>query len=351
MSPIQWHHIRRRSDEIRYWRQSTPLPFLEPNANTPEPEELVDDVPESPQGPIHREGDNLPAQDQPFNFGLPPDSAGLPHHERVGMEERLLTLEIKLMDLEYALSKIQAGEAWNSQGGSQVENAKGGPFVDSYPVSEAPRSPLSARDPSRPLDHPAFRDAINMKPGTRPTSVATTLKASQGTAGIFTSTEKPPGGNRSNRASLNTITIEHYSTLITLLRHEQFSRQRLEEQVSQLQSQVDRLSSQQHVSHSHQGSNSHTSRSHSHSHSLSSHSRGNGILGSIDSTTRRRGTPIFRPNMSRGRSSSDATTTDEEAYHDAYVTPSMTPVEFPRERGEFERGAFERVNVEEGVAF
>ena len=55
----------------------------------------------------------------------------------------------------------------------------------------------------------------------------------------------------------------------------------------------------------------------------------------------------------RPRSSSystNETDTDDDAFHDAYVTPNITPVE--RERGEYERGAFDRiVGVEEGMAF
>ncbi len=51
----------------------------------------------------------------------------------------------------------------------------------------------------------------------------------------------------------------------------------------------------------------------------------------------------------RPRSSSydTETDTDDDQYHDVYATPEVTPVE----RGEYERGAFDRVEVEEGMAF
>ena len=56
----------------------------------------------------------------------------------------------------------------------------------------------------------------------------------------------------------------------------------------------------------------------------------------------------------RPRSSSystNETDTDDDAYHDVYATPDLTPMDHRVERGEYERGAFDRIGVGEGVAF
>lgn len=47
------------------------------------------------------------AHNEGFNFGLPID--GIHSSEHIGFEERMITLELKLMDLDFAISKVQAG--------------------------------------------------------------------------------------------------------------------------------------------------------------------------------------------------------------------------------------------------
>ena len=348
MSPIQWHHIRRRSDEIRYWRESTHLSSFGGLKSVGSPEDLSPvlakgDI-EDPVGETADEtgGENdLGEHNQQFNFGLPADTLPLQNQESMGLEERLITLEIKLMDFEYALSKLQAGST-SSQRNSQFETTKHQQLANSYRYSDVQQtsveaSPAIQQGPiSRSISHkPSVEDLMNPKP--RPTSVATTIK--QGAhSGIHTSSEKPPA-DRGMRSSLTNLTIEHYTTLITLIRHEQSARQRLEEQVTQLQAQVDRQAP-------FQGSHSNHPSSSQHSHTFSQSSRRHGM---IDTEHRRRGPYLSQ----RPRSSSYSTneTTDDDDYHDVYVTAEPTPVDQPMERGEYERGAFDRITVGEGVAF
>lgn len=348
MSPIQWHHIRRRSDEIKYWRESTQLSSFGGLKSVGSPENLspvlVKGDIDGAAGEIAEEtaGENeLGEHNDQFNFGLPADTLQLQNQESMGLEERLITLELKLMDFEYALSKLQAGST-SSQRHSHVEMAKRQQSLDSYRDSDAQLTSLEASPAIQqgPLSHaishkPSVEDLMNPKP--RPTSVATTIK--QGAhSGIHTSPEKPPT-DRGLRSSLTNLTIEHYTTLIALIRHEQSARQRLEEQVTQLQAQVDRQAASQR-SHSNHASSS------QHSHTFSQSSRRHGM---VETESRRRG-PYLSP---RRRSSSYSTndTTDDDDYHDVYVTAEPTPVDQPTERGEYERGAFDRVPIGEGVAF
>lgn len=331
MSPIQWRRWRRRSDEIKYWRQSTDLGSLGIKSfGSPELGQTNDaDVADNDR-------DNPGQPSEEFNFGLPANA--MQNHGRIGLEERIVTLEIKLMDFEYAISKLQAGSTSSSRRHSErIEMAGRQNSVDSYLSSDHRQAPIEA-SPALPQETPPVspsRFALETTPQQRPTSVATTLKASP--SGPYTSSRQDLT-ERSARSSLTGVTIEHYTALITLIRHEQSSRVRLEQQVSMLQQQLDHISPS-HSSHSH----AHSQSQHSHSRSLSSHQRRQGFVDV--------GNRGGHYGQARRRSSSYSTNekdTDDDIYHDVYVTPDVTPVE----RGEYERGAFERVaGVEEGMAF
>lgn len=332
MSPIQWRRWRRRSDEIRYWRASPDLTSLgisgfdSPQIVQKDDNDMVDEG--------EGEGD-IGEHNGDFNFGLPADT--MQNQERIGLEERLVTMEIKLMDFEYAISKLQAGSTSPSRRHShhiRMEDRQDS--VDSYLPSDQQNtepSPVVAQE-TPPIVTSEWVKDINPNP--RPTSVATTLKADHsGQPGV---PQKGPI-DRSSRSSLTGLTIDHYTTLITLVRNEQASRQRLEQQVSVLQGRLDALAPP-YSSHSH----AHSISQQSHSRSLSSSRRRQGFVDL-------RGSAKIRPHRPRSSSySTNETDTDDDAFHDVYVTPDVTPVE--RERGEYERGAFDRIaGVEEGMAF
>ena len=328
MSPIQWRRWRRRSDEIKYWRQSTDLGSLGiKGVESPELGQKDDSATDNADGNIGQHGEE-------FNFGLPAEAT--PNQDRIGLEERIVTLEIKLMDFEYAISKLQAGSNLHSKRRSEeIELAERQSSVDSYLSSDHPEAPIEA-SPALPQETPPTSPSkstreITLQP--RPTSVATTLKAGASAPSVY----KGPT-DRSTGSSLTGLTIEHYTTLITLIRHEQSSRVRLEQQVSMLQQQLDRISLSN-FPHSHTQSPS----QHSHSHSLSSQQRRQGFV-----DVGNRGGHYRQPRPRSSSYSTNETDTDDDIYHDVYVTPNVTPVE----RGEYERGAFERVaGVEEGIAF
>lgn len=332
MSPIQWRRWRRRSDEIRYWRASSDLTSLGMKGlDSPEMAQKDDDdtVDEG-------EGD-LGEHNGDFNFGIPADT--MQNQERIGLDERLVTMEIKLMDFEYALSKLQAGSISPSRQNSQhIRTGDRQDSVDSYLPADRQQAAIDSYS-SMPQGTPPMVTSQWVKdihPNPRPTSVATTLKA--GRSGQ-SSVPRMNSIDRSTHSSLTGLTIDHYTALITLIRNEQASRQRLEQQVSILQGRLDALSSP-YPAHSH----AHSISQHSHSRSLSSSQRRQGFVDL-------RGSAQSRHQRPRSSSySTNETDTDDDAFHDVYVTPDITPVE--RERGEYERGAFDRVaGVEEGMAF
>lgn len=333
MSPIQWRRWRRRSDEIRYWRASPDLTSLNlKGLDSPQMAQKDDnDTVDEGEG----EGD-IGEHNGDFNFGLPADT--MQNQERIGLEERLVTMEIKLMDFEYAISKLQAGSISPSRRHSQhIRMDERQDAIDSYLPSDqqvaTEPSPMIIQETPPMAASQWVKDII---PNPRPTSVATTLKAGHSDQPIV-----PRKGSLdfSTRSSLTGLTIDHYTTLITLIRNEQASRQRLEQQVSVLQGRLDALSPP------------YSTPSHAHSMSQQSHSR------SLSSSQRRQGFVDLRGSARtrhhRQRSSSystNQTDTDDDAFHDVYVTPDVTPVE--RERGEYERGAFDRIaGVGEGMAF
>ena len=332
VSPVQGRPpSRRRSEEIRYWRASADLTALglkgldSPRTAHHDDNDTVDDG-EAAIG--EHNGD--------FDFELQGDT--LHNQERIGLEERIVTLEIRLMDLDYAISKMQAESTQPSRRHSQpVETRERRNSIETDLSSERLQAPSGA-SPNIQQGSPTMTSqwVKDITPKARPTSVATTLKPGYaGHPGVL----RKGSIDHSTRSSLTALTIEHYTTLITLLRNEQSARQRLEQQVSILQGRLDALSPP-HSSHSHEQSVSYTS----HSRSLSSSQRRQGYA------DLRAGKQMRPPRRRSSSYSTNETDTDDDAFHDAYVTPSITPVE--RERGEYERGAFDRIaGVEEGMAF
>ena len=334
MSPIQWRQWKRRSDEIRYWRESTDgsSPVLG-NPNFVE-SELLQISPALSQGnEVAKE--NRETTDEPddetenhrnFNFGLP--AGAMDQQEQIGIEERMVTFEIKLMDFEYAISKLQAGLASPAFQGLHSFQPKDDlrlsqdsdhrhlpvfspyqpnrPGDDSYPASN--RSTPALQPYQRPVQsiNSPTTPTLPQHPNDRPASVATTLKAG--------------ARDRTSRASATGLTIEHYTSLVALIQREHSARLRLEDQVSLLQRQVDLLTTAQSA---HGLREFRDARRHSPD-TVASASRGR---------YRRRSSTYSQPGTE--------TDTDDASFHEVYVTPV--------ERGEFER---ETLGVEEeGVAF
>ncbi|KAL9046168.1 MAG: hypothetical protein Q9214_000930, partial [Letrouitia sp. 1 TL-2023] len=345
MSPIQWRRWRRRSDEIRYWRASadeTSAELNAPESRQPSPDHtisrrkgFVESTPEMPQEAEHDiEMEEVDPGD--FNFGL--SSGAMQSRERIGLEERLVTLEIKLMDIEYTISKMQVDMKSPTSPTEDIAQHYSSPILPSQTHLQPPSNPQPDRSPTSNYDQspestPGLRQTpfepspgMQQSPFTshfperqlkpRPTSIATTLR--------------PMKGDRSSRNSMTELTIEHYTTLITLIRREQSARIRLEDQVTLLQRQVDMLKS---VSPSSlreiRETTHHYSSSDSHRHYSPPDER---RPYSRDSNERF----LRHHHDERSKSSNyddEGTDTDDEAFHEVYVTPV--------ERGEFERGDLE----------
>lgn len=364
MSPIQWRRWRRRSDEIRYWRESadeTAPDFIAPESRQPSPDHAIvrrqgflEQTPPMPQEVEH----GGPPHPGDFNFGCL--SSGPMHsQENISLEERMVTLEIKLMDFEYAISKLQADlksvdvksptEDISQHYEASPQPPSNSTFLQPPPRKAIENSPTSNYDQS-PESTPGMQQlpfgihGPANQPKPRPTSIATTLKPAQ--------------GDRTSRNSMTELTIEHYTTLITLIRREQSARIRLEDQVTMLEQELRSMKSPSPSS----LREIRDARRQNHYPSTASIS-GYRRYESPDEHRRHYTPPERRPysrgsnerylltqqqqhqkrldERSRSRSNyNNETDTDDEDFHEVYVTPV--------ERGELERPD---LDGEEGLAF
>lgn len=96
---------RRRSDEIRYWRESYDPGLLSPmSSNKAEAEEPIQlDPPEMPKDEVPQE------QPQPFNFGPLSEMAGMKITQAASLETRVQRLEDRMLQMERAVSQIHRG--------------------------------------------------------------------------------------------------------------------------------------------------------------------------------------------------------------------------------------------------
>ena len=242
MSPIQWRQWRRRSDEIRFWRDSiAESPVLASKLeeqDTPAVEEVPEDaVDAADEAPDDTNKDSR----ETFDFGVLATS--MHDQETASIEERMATLEVKLMDLEYAISKIQARppspagpSTENLRPGLQSRNASSGSgnLGTSSPPKTVEQSRASLVE-SQPLDStPPSLHETHQDRKTRPLSNAPTIRPPTTMTSVMSEQDK----KSQNRNSITSLTIDHYTTLIGLIRREQAARIRLEDQVSDLQRQL-----------------------------------------------------------------------------------------------------------------
>ena len=217
MSPIQW---RRRSHEIAYWKGSVPgmndIPQSAFSKGDTEDEDNTDIsviTGDNDVGSIDRPGSSELAAAIPFDFGqLGQDN------DDVSLEQRINTLEVKLMDLELAISKLQSHDSTNPKSRKRTPTPGSEPIPPSFlstPSATPPRS--SPSGDSRPIS-------------------TTTVRPN-------TSANRPYISQNSSLSvsDFSGITIEQYSALVTIIRREQSSRKFLELQVNQLQKDMQRL--------------------------------------------------------------------------------------------------------------
>ncbi|CAI7616079.1 unnamed protein product [Penicillium glandicola] len=165
----------------------------------------------------------------PVRASLPPNVASLVNtmqqDDNVTLEQRLTTLEVKLIDLEFAIARMQTNcpENTNAEKPSRPRHP---PSADSYPphMRSKPTAFLSIDRDDSPSPLPTI--------STRPSSTSTIRQDT------ITPRTLRPAPSAASLSDYHGVSIEQYSTLVTLLRREQTARRNLETQVGGLRDDI-----------------------------------------------------------------------------------------------------------------
>ncbi|KAJ5155316.1 hypothetical protein N7492_008119 [Penicillium capsulatum] len=171
---------------------------------------------------------SMSESDRAEQVSLPPNMSSLVHtmqqDDGLTVEQRLNTIEVKMIDLEFAIARMQSShENTNTERPSRQRHA---PSSDSSHMRTKASGFLSSleRDESpSPLVH---------LPSGRPTSTSTIRPETMNSRTL----RAVPSAN--SLSEFQGVSIEQYSTLVTLLRREQTARRNLESQVSGLRDDI-----------------------------------------------------------------------------------------------------------------
>jgi hypothetical protein len=208
-------------------------PVIEPEPVTEEGEgEAEADAEPEPELETETEMETEPEQPEPDHSSEPEAAApfnvaNLMQEADVTLEQRVITLEVKLMDLELAIAKIQGRGDDAARGGTRDKTQHGFASTQRRPS----HGPLAYIPPTASQE--SLHSASPVMVDGRPTSIST-LRA-------HTCRPAPWQMSSFSIPDVNSISIAQYSALITLLRREQSARKALEHQVAQLQEDLQRL--------------------------------------------------------------------------------------------------------------
>lgn len=237
MSPIQW---RRRSEEIRYSRYNWDAVKTRQSIARPETRNTVmtttDTNETTPlEDGVRENGD----YGTPFDFGAIMGTAQ--DSNETSLARRVGTLEVKLMDLEFAIAKLQGHDISPFQPsgtGSQLPQKQPTdtrPKMQSAPPLQDPNLLLGSLRSTPPIVTPP-RSSPAADP--RPDSTATIRPqtSSQYSSNSHQNVYSPP-----SNPDFSGISVEQYSALTTLVRREQTARKLLEAQLVQMKTEMQSL--------------------------------------------------------------------------------------------------------------
>ncbi|KAE8150793.1 hypothetical protein BDV25DRAFT_105675 [Aspergillus avenaceus] len=216
MSPIQW---RRRS--IESYVTSTACGAASDTVSRPPTRATVASA---PQTTVEPSVDEFDQDDQLEEEIIPPNLGNLvstmQHDDSISLEQRLTTLEVKLIDLEFAIARMQTEKALPSPTASSGKRSQ---------------SSNHRRKQSTTHSHPSVSDTPHVETGDRPLSTATIRPSTQHLHRSKTLQ------NPSIHDHHDSISVEQYSALVMLLRREQSARRNLESEVTNLRSDIQQL--------------------------------------------------------------------------------------------------------------
>ncbi|KAL2072565.1 hypothetical protein VTL71DRAFT_11908 [Oculimacula yallundae] len=248
---------RRRSDEIRYWRESYDPGLMSPmSSNKAETEDPLPIEPEIPRD------DELP-QPEPFNFGPMGEMAGMKITQAASLETRVQQLESRLHKMEREVSRNRNNEALRLQDPPKRNSAR-------YRSNSGSRS--TARNSEASLSRqPRYRDAqargdfqggrqesqkrspsySSRRPSTTSTNTAQpqpfdTFTSEQSLSAETTQTAIRPlststtirGASSTSPTTDGALNMEHYKALTEMVQAETIARRKLEAVIHSLQRQL-----------------------------------------------------------------------------------------------------------------
>lgn len=224
---------RDRTEEIAFWRNSIvidPLPTL-PDSQEDTPQQTIESMLRSETLEAKPRPSLEPVQD--FDFGLGDKSCDA----RPGtLLERVNTLEVKLFDFEFALSRLQGTDIANpnlprkSSGQRSLRDTQPTPGDSSRHGSSSTNDTSHRSSPSERWQPASPRE---LRPDRA--SKATTIKP--------THRRVPSSRSQTSSPSSVRLTREQYDALYGLIQDEKLARQHLETQVIDLQKEVEILKS------------------------------------------------------------------------------------------------------------
>ncbi|KAK8027379.1 hypothetical protein PG991_004435 [Apiospora marii] len=211
---------RRRSDEIRYWRESYTQGLLSPTSSNAN-EDTGFSSANPPESPSKSDPKTPP---QPFNFGT---VVGMKITQAVSIEERIANLET------FSLASTRTPEVPERAPPSGLR-----PYSSAYTTSSAAAAAAAnqARENVSRDSNDSFGDE-NTFIGSIPTSSAPANRPIS-TATVRGATSLPTLG----RDLSGQFTPDHYATLLAMIETERSARQALEAQVNKLNMQLRLLS-------------------------------------------------------------------------------------------------------------
>lgn len=253
---------RRRSDEIRYWRESYDPGLLSPmSSNKAETEDPLPVEPEYPR-------DEQPPRPEPFNFGPMGEMAGMKITQAASLETRVQRLETRMNKVERTVSRIRNDGPLQLQDPPKRNSASYRSNSGTRPATR--QSEASLPKHTRHRDTQARGDFRGSRQGSqkrsssygssRPSTMSTNVSQLQSfdtfAAGGLLSTEVPVSTQTAARPLSTSTTIrgipsssptmpadgtlngEHFKALTDMIQAEQSARMQLESVIHSLQRQL-----------------------------------------------------------------------------------------------------------------
>lgn len=232
MSPIQWK--RRGSVESEYIVSTAYGAASDSELSRPPTRSTVASASKPSAEVSVFEADEPEDEPGPISPGLPPNVgeliSSMQNDDNASLEQRLTTLEVKLIDLEFAIARMQSGRTDTPTNSPNQKNNQDQSQHKRQKSKSSGRTPPESRDDSPTTEHVAGTDRPLSTSTIRP-SISDIHRARALQAPSMVSLNSDSGA----------ISVQQYSALVMLLRREQTARRNLEQQLSGLRDDVERL--------------------------------------------------------------------------------------------------------------